>query len=158
MNPLIQAKNLEYKLAQARTDLEIFLEPFLYKYIEFMDEINPRYHDSHDKEVDTFVEIDGEAFLFEGDEYYEYGENITPSVSLPFAFVQDPEVFMDNLRESTARAAAKYAKDNEDRAKARVDLLRRQLETAERSLATANAQGDSIKAVANRNLLDKAGL
>ncbi len=156
MNPLNQAKSLVATLDQARTDLEIFLEPFREQYIEFMSELNPKYHDANDKEADTFKEIDAETFYFEGEEYYEYGEYTTPSVSLPFAFVADPEVYMDNARAVKAAQDAKYVKANEDRAKERVETLRKQLAAAERTLSTAEEQGDEIKATATRNQIASA--
>jgi hypothetical protein len=121
-----------------------------------MGELDPKFHDDKDKEADTFKEIDGETFLFEGDEYYEYGSYETPSVSLPFDFVADPQVFMDNARAAKAAQDAKYVQANEERAKARVETLRKQLEAAERTLATAEKQGDHIKATATRNQIAKA--
>lgn len=144
------AQGLISQREAVQTQIETTLAPFLKDYIEFMAEINPSYHSVADREVDTFVEIDNHTFAFEGEEEYEYGENFTPSVNLPFAFVEDPEDFKAKARQDKLdremKAAAKKKADAEERA----ERLRAQLAKVEAEIAKADEDKDAIRGLASR--------
>lgn len=155
MNALNRAKTLADTLENARIDLETFLEPFRKMYLEFMFETKPNYHDHRDLTATTFIKVDGENYIFEGEEYYEHGGYETPTVELPFDFVANPILFMDAARAEQEAQRERYTKLQEEAARNRIDHLRRQLALEETALAKANAQGDPIKATATQNTLDK---
>jgi hypothetical protein len=138
--PLTTAKVLASVFDEARTNLETFLTPFREQYFEFIFELKPTYYVQEDGKATTFIEVENEYFNFEGEPYYEYGDYETPTLSLPFAFVEDPEKFMADARAAEEARQAKANAIQTERAQERVELLRKQLAQAEASLAkTSNA-------------------
>lgn len=135
LSTLYSARVLVRKIQATQTELETLLAPSLKQYVEFMAEINPRYYDEKDKTATTFTGTDENSFLFEGEEYWDHGDYETPSVGLPFAFVEDPEAFMKTAREAKAAAEAKHTEAMRVRSEERINLLRRQLAVAENTLA-----------------------
>ena len=148
MNTLDTALQYVAERDGAQATIEHHLNPYLARYKEFLLELTPSY-DSRDLEADTFLEIDHKTFSFTGEEDYKYGEYYTPSLNVPFAFVEDPEAYIAMARQEEAdrkeRAAAKTSNDKKERV-ARLEL---QLEKARAELAKAEEEGtDMIKIVA----------
>lgn len=136
LSPLYTAQRIVRDIDASRKELEEHLAPFLAQYIELMSEINPRYHDDKDKEASTFSGVDGKLFVFVGEEYYEYGEYETPTVELPFDFVEDPEAYAEKERKRIADEAAKFTRAQRESQQSRIDSLRRQLDAAENVMKT----------------------
>lgn len=135
LSPLYSAQVIVRTIDARRAELEAHLAPFLKQYIDFMAEVYPRYLDSKDETATTFAGTDEKNFLFEGEEYYDHGDYETPTVELPFAFVEDPEAFMKTARDAKAAQEAKHAAAMRKREEERINLLRRQLAVAENTLA-----------------------
>lgn len=135
LSTLAPAQTLVREMQATQTELETLLAPSLKKYVEFMAEINPRYHDEKDKTATTFAGTDERNFIFEGEEYYEHGDYETPTVELPFAFVEDPEAFMKTARDAKAAVEAKHAAAMRKREEDRINRLKRELSQAEAALA-----------------------
>lgn len=150
MKSLTEAKSLAAKVVEAKTAIDTYLSPLLKEYIELLKELDARGYDSRDLKADTFVEIEGGTFLFEGEESYEYAEYRTPSLNLPFEFVADPEAYKANARQEKANREAKIEAKKKTEATQRVERLKAQLAAAEADLITADAQKDPIKGLANR--------
>jgi hypothetical protein len=149
MSELSHAVKLAERAEQAQRDINNFLAPFAKAYGEFLTEENPRGYDLRDFNSDTFIEVENNTFYLKGEEDYSYGDYYTPSLSLPFAFVEDPQQFKNDYRqkqaEAKAKAAAKTAKDKAER----VARLKTQLAKAQAELDKALGDGsDDIKAVA----------
>lgn len=150
MKSLTEAKSLAAKVVEAKTAIDTYLSPLLKEYIELLKELDARGYDSLDLTADTFVEIEGGTFLFEGEEIYDYGNEHTPSLNLPFEFVADPEAYKANARQRKADLDARIEAKKKSEASQRVERLKAQLAAAEADLVTADAQKDPIKGLANR--------
>lgn len=150
LDNLYYAQVLARNLNHAQTRLESHLLPSLLRYKEFLIELNPSY-DSRDLTADTFLEIDREFFSFTGEETYAGGDYYIPSLSLPFAFVEDPEAYITKARQDEAdrkeKATARTAKDKAER----VERLKTQLAKAQAELKEAEKGDDRIKLYATRN-------
>lgn len=137
---------------RAQQDIDSHLAPSLAKYKEFLLELNPS-QDCRDLEADTFLETDREFFSFVADEEYSHGDYYTPSLNLPFAFVEDPEAYSAKARQDEAdrkaKATARTAKDTAER----VERLKAQLAKAQAELDKAEQGTDEIKIVATQNLV-----
>lgn len=102
MESLTLAKALAREVETAQANVNQYLMPILKNFIEFMNETQPDYYDKYDQQADTFDGIDNQTFHFTGEEIYEYGEDHKPSVSLPFAFVEDSEAYKAKVRKARA--------------------------------------------------------
>ena len=152
MGDLSTAVELAERFEQAKRDIHNFLAPFVREYAAFMVEENVTgYREFENFVIETFEEVDNETFYIEGEQQYTYGEYTTPTMSLPFAFVENPQTFKAAYRAEQAERKAKEAtKRTADKA-AMVERLKAQLARAEAELAKADEQGDPIKLTANRN-------
>lgn len=148
---LLTAKVMANQLEEAQTRINSFLAPFIKDYTAFLTAENARGYDLRDFKADTFEEIEGGTFLIHGEEEYSYGEYYTPTVNLPFAFVEDPEKFKADYRKQQAEVKAKREATTKKAKAEQVERLKAQLARAEAELATARTENDPIKAVANRN-------
>lgn len=150
-NILTSAKELVDQREAIQTQIETHLAPFLAKYKELMLELNHHNYDHRDLSVETFNEIDREFFSFTSEEVYEYGDYYTPTLNLPFAFVEDPEAYAVKARQDEAyrkeRETAKTAKGKAER----VERLKEQLAEAQAELDKAEQGNDPIKLTATRN-------
>ncbi len=151
LKDLTIAKSRAAAFNAAKNDINDFLEPFARQYFYFMSELNPRGWDQRDINANEFVEIENNSFYLTGEEVYEYSEYYTPSLSLPFAFVEDPEAFKEQARKEKAEREEKALTKKKADAAERVVRLRAQLAKAEAEAATAEVQKDEIKLTANRN-------
>jgi len=152
MSDLSRAVTFAERFEQAKRDIHNFLTPFAKDYAAFIVEENVTgYREFENFVVETFEEVDNETFYIEGEQQYTYGEYTTPTMSLPFAFVENPQTFKAAYRAEQAERKAKEAtKRTADKA-AMVERLKAQLARAEAELAKADEQGDPIKLTANRN-------
>lgn len=150
LKDLTIAKSRAAAFNTAKQDINDFLAPFVRKYADLMVELNHNY-DQRDLQVDSFVEIDNNSFLLTGEEVYQYSEYYTPSLYLPFAFVEDPETFRQIALAEKAAAYEKALTKKKSEAAERVIRLREQLARAEAEAAAAETQNDEIKLTANRN-------
>lgn len=149
MTTLVEAHVAVAVRDNAQQAIESILRSSLQEYLDFLPERgsswvphynNPSYY--------TFIELDGKNFIFHGEEHYQYGEYETPTISLPFDFVEAPETYK-------ARILAEI-KAAEDKRKARIKAtqeeqvakLKAQLAAAEASLAKSQVAEDMIGTVA----------
>lgn len=152
MSDLHIAKHRAEAAEQAQRDIDNFLAPFVKKFAELhIKELQTRGFDHRDANATRFTEIDGSHFGMTGEETYEYGETYTPSLNIPFDFVEDPGAYRQKaLAEKVEReekAALKKKKDAEER----VASLKAQLAKAEADIKAADAERDAIKFLANRH-------
>lgn len=112
------------------------LRPTLQEYIDFLPERGTGWTPSKYTSASdySFREIEGSSFVFQSEEFYEYGEYTQDVVELPFDFIDAPEAYKTGIRDSMAAAAKKRTERNREAAQDRVNNLKRQLEVAERSL------------------------
>lgn len=136
LDPLYTAQRIVRDLNTSRKELETHLAPFLKQYIALKDESDPRYFNEKDREVTTFKCVEDKLFIFEGEPYYEYGDYETPSIELPFAFVEDPEGYTEKERKRIAEQAAKFSEAQREAAQRRIDSLTRQIEAEKARLST----------------------
>lgn len=155
LSDLTRAKNYASAFSAAQNEVNDFLEPFVRKYVTFQSELNPRSTDQWDMEADQFTEIDNGSFWMTGEERYLYGETYTPTVSLPFAFVEDPEKFMADARAAEEERKNKVAAKKKADAQEKVAKLKAQLAKAEEDLAKATQNNDPISTIASRNHAQK---
>lgn len=155
LSTLYSAQVLARNFAHAQNEVNDFLEPFVRQYVELRREISPNFTDLRDSDADRFVEIDGENFWMTGDESFLYGESYTPMVTLPFAFVADPEKFATDARKAEEERKNRIAAKKKADAQERVDKLKAQLAKAEEALAKATETGDPISTIATRNQAQK---
>ena len=154
LSDLNRAKTYASAFTAAQNEINDFLEPFVRKYGQLMLELNPNY-DQRDLKATSFYEYDREFFSLEGYPIYEFSESYTPTLDLPFAFVEDPEGFREaKLREKADLEEKAQTKKKADAAD-RVVRLRAQLARAEAEAAAAEQTSDPIKATSSRNLADK---
>lgn len=152
MSDLIIAKSRADELRNAQQSIDTFLAPFIKDYTEFLTAENRRGWDLRDFEADTFVEIGFDTFCLRGEEEYSYGEYYTPSLNLPFAFVEDPDQYKADYRKKEADRKARQEAKAKTSKEEQVARLRAQLAKAEAELTKATQDNDPIKTVANRNL------
>lgn len=151
LSNLYSAQVLARNFSHAQQQINSFLAPFIKDYAAFMIAETPRGHDLRDFEADTFVEIENESFYLTGDEVYAYSEYYKPTLSLPFAFVEDPKKFKAAFRQSQADLKAKADSKKKDEKTAMIERLKAQLARAEAELAKADTQNDPIRSTASRN-------
>jgi len=122
---LTTAKVLVSMLTDAQTGIDTFLKPFLKQYAELQQELNPSRFNKQDLETEgmTFQEAEGETFYFEGEEEYSFGDYYTPSLSLPFAFVEDPKGYSKMRRKEEAEFRARREARDAEKAKSEVERL-----------------------------------
>jgi hypothetical protein len=146
MTPLDAAKTLHSNLELAKDQLEGFLSDSLQAYIDFLPERGKSWTpEKHLKAAEySFKYTDADTFVFETEEFYSYGDYISDTVELPFAFIEDPEKFkadtLQAIRDEERARAIKNAEFQQEKIK----VIRRQLEVAERSLAESEAVRDSL--------------
>lgn len=150
LKDLTIAKSRAAAFNAAQNDINDFLAPFVRKYADLMIELNPNY-DQRDLQADSFVEIDNNSFYLTGEEIYQYSEYYTPSLNLPFAFVEDPETYRQIALAEKAAAYEKAVTKKKAEAAERVTRLKAQLARAEAEASAAEVQKDEIKLTANRN-------
>lgn len=156
MSDLSKAVNLAEAAEQAQRDIDNFLAPFVKQFAELQrDDLQPAGFDWRDAEATRFTHVEGKYFEMTGDEVYEYGEEYTPTLSLPIDFVDDPQAYREKaIRERNERlekAAARKKRDAEER----IERLKSQLAKAEADAQKAQAEQDAIKATANTNAAAK---
>jgi hypothetical protein len=156
MSDLSKATVLAEAAEQAQRDIDNFLEPFVKQFVDLqINELQTRGFDHRDAKADRFKELDGTNFWMTGDEIYEYGETYTPSLNLPFDFVDDPQAYRQKALaekiERQTQAALRKKRDAEER----IERLKTQLAKAEADARKAQAEQDAIKATANTNAADK---
>lgn len=150
LKDLTIAKSRAAAFNAAQNDINDFLAPFVRKYADLMIELNPNY-DQRDLQADSFMEIDNNSFYLTGEEIYQYSEYYTPSLNLPFAFVEDPETYRQIALAEKAAAYEKAVTKKKAEAAERVTRLKAQLARAEAEASAAEVQKDEIKLTANRN-------
>lgn len=159
-NILETAQNLAAEKDGIQAQIQLLLSPLLAQYIDLLRELKGRGYSESDFKADTFVEIEYSgkysSFLFRGEEYYDHGDDVIPSISVPFAFVADPEGYIAKAREEHAEDKARIQRNKEIIAQNRIDRLRAELAKAEQTLAAVVEQGtDSIKIEATANQVAK---
>lgn len=152
MGDLSKAVKLAETFEQSKRDINNFLAPFAEDYAAFITEDTKGYNRLQNFKVDTFVEVEGENFYLQGEEVYAYSEYDTPYLTLPFAFVENPQQFKNDYRARQAALKAKAdAKKATDKA-AQVERLKIQLAKAQAELDKAVEDGtDQIKTTAYGN-------
>jgi hypothetical protein len=137
MTSLSQAHTLSDQIDAAQQQLKTYLRPTLQEYIDFLPQRGTGWTPSKYTQAEdySFREIEHSAFVFESEEFHEYGESVRDVVELPFAFIDAPESFKTNLLESMAAAAKKRTEKNREAAEKRIAHLRRQLEVEEAKIA-----------------------
>lgn len=146
LNEALSACSMRDKAQQV---IESTLQSLLQEYLDFLPERGSNWvpHYKHATYY-TFTELDGRNFLFASDEYYQYGEDDSDTISLPFEFVESPETFKARiLAEIKASEDAKKARIKASQEE-KVAKLRAQLEAAEASLAKSQEKDDMIATVA----------
>jgi len=141
MTSLQQAESLADAITFSTQQFEAYTRDALQDYIDFLDKTIPAQGPIKHKDASeySFKEVDGKLFVFESDEFHHYGEYVTDEIELPFAFVEDPELYKAHIIESIRDAKAKRDARIHSAAQARVDKLKKELEAAERSLEKAKA-------------------
>jgi len=136
MNALDLANKFEADFNLAKANLNGFLLPFLRQYADLLVELSPDY-DKRDLRTETMLykETEGHAFYFEAEDVYEYGEDYTPSLTMPFAFIEDPEGYSNMRRTHAAEEISRRAAKKKADALKRVTILEAQLNIAKKKAA-----------------------
>jgi hypothetical protein len=128
---IAQKFDSDFNLAQA--NLNGFLLPFLRQYADLLVELNPNYEprDLNTAEM-LYKETGSASFHFEGEEEYSYGDYYTPSLSLPFEFLKDPEGYSDKARKRVSETASRREQAKKAKDLARVVALEDMLSRAKK--------------------------
>lgn len=134
---LNHALTLVDNIHAARSNLDVYLKDTLQEYINFQIELGSGHAPARftNAEEYHFTEIDGSYFNFISTEnFYEYGETTHDEIEMPFSFVDDPEAYKENIRESNRLAAEKRAAKNREAAEKRLADLKRRIVLEEAAL------------------------
>lgn len=142
MTSLSQAQTLADAIDTAKQQFEAYIRPVLQDYINFIPERDNSWEQVKftDAEKYSFTEVDSTFFIFESEEYYQYGEYEKDCVELPFAFVEDPEAFKTKDREVRAEKARKSTEAQRKQAQDEVIRLEAQLEAAKKRAVLASVK------------------
>jgi hypothetical protein len=136
MTSLSQARTLANQIETATQQFEAYMRPSLQEYLDFLPERGPSWRPSKflNAEDYSFREVDDSAFVFESEEFYDYGEDTRDVVELPFGFVSSPAAYMAETLEANRIAVEKRAAKNREAAEKRLANLKRQIVIEEAAL------------------------